>query len=153
MRLPNFRDSAGRIVQDAIEDSRRRYQQGPRTGIPGQAQEDPNFSTEEPTILSDTRGYDFGPYMNQVVNRVRVNWYSLIPEIARLGKKGRVVIIFTITETGTIADIRLVANSGTDPLDRAAMGAITASNPFARLPANFDGDHLVLQFTFLYNIR
>jgi len=34
--------------------------------------------------------------MNQVVNRVRVNWYSLIPEIARLGKKGRVVILFTI---------------------------------------------------------
>jgi TonB family protein len=153
MRLPNFRDSAGRIVQDAIDDARRRYQQGPRTGIPGQIQEDPNFATEEPTILSDTRGYDFGPYMNQVVNRVRVNWYSLIPEIARLGKKGRVVIIFTITESGTINDIRLVANSGTEPLDRAAMGSITASNPFARLPANFDGDHLVLQFTFLYNIR
>jgi TonB family protein len=154
LRLPNFKDSAGRIVQDAIDDARKRYQQGPRTGIPGQIQEDPNFSTEEPTILSDTRGYDFGPYMNQVVNRVRVNWYSLIPEIARIGqRKGRVIIIFTITENGTIADIRLVANSGTEPLDRAAMGAITASNPFARLPSNFDGDHLVLQFTFLYNIR
>jgi TonB family protein len=153
MRLPNFRDSAGRIVQESIEDARKRFTQGPRTGIPGQIQEDPNFSTEEPTILSDTRGYDFGPYMNQVVNRVRVNWYSLIPEIARLGKKGRVVIIFTITENGTIEDIRLVANSGTDPLDRAAMGSITASNPFAKLPPGFSGDHLVLQFTFLYNIR
>ncbi len=90
---------------------------------------------------------------SQVVNRVRVNWYSLIPEIARLGKKGRVVIIFTISENGTIQDFRLVANSGTEPLDRAAMGAITASNPFAKLPANYDGDHIVLQFTFLYNIR
>jgi TonB family protein len=153
LTLPNFRDSAGRIVQESIDEARRRYTQGPRTGIPGQIQEDPNFSTEEPTILSDTRGYDFGPYMNQVVNRVRVNWYSLIPEIARLGKKGRVVIIFTIAENGTIQDLRLVANSGTDPLDRAATGAITASNPFAKLPTNFDGDHLVLQFTFLYNIR
>ena len=154
LRLPNFQDSAGRIVQESIDEARKRYTQGPRTGIPGQIQEDPNFSTEEPTILSDTRGYDFGPYMNQVVNRVRVNWFSLIPEIARIGqKKGRVIIIFTITENGTIQDIRLVANSGTEPLDRAAMGAITASNPFARLPSNFDGDHLVLQFTFLYNIR
>ena len=154
LRLPNFRDSAGKIVQEAIDDARKQFRQGPRTGIPGQVQEDPNFSTEEPTILSDTKGYDFGPYMNQVVNRVRVNWYSLIPEIARIGqKKGRVIIIFTITENGTIADIRLVANSGTEPLDRAAMGSITASNPFAKLPANFDGDHLVLQFTFLYNIR
>ena len=91
--------------------------------------------------------------MNQVVNRVRVNWYSLIPEIARLGKKGRVVIIFTITPSGAIQDLRLVANSGTEPLDRAAMGSITASNPFAKLPPGYDGDHLVLQFTFLYNIR
>jgi len=152
MRMPNLLDSAGEIVQHSIDEARRRYSQGPRTGIPG-VQEDPNFSTEDPTILSDTRGYDFGPYMNQVVNRVRVNWYTLIPEIARLGRKGRVVIIFTIVKNGSIEDIRLVANSGTDPLDRAAMGSITASNPFARLPAGFDGDRLVLQFTFLYNIR
>jgi TonB family protein len=153
LRLPDFRDSAGRIVDQSLEEVRKRYLQGGRTGIPGVTQEDPNFSTEEPTILSDTRGYDFGPYMNQVVNRVRVNWYSLIPEIARLGKKGRVVIIFTITASGGIQDLRLVANSGTEPLDRAAMGSITASNPFAKLPPGYDGDHLVLQFTFLYNIR
>src|SRR5213594_4298278 len=152
MRLPNLLDSAGRIVQQSIDEARKRYSQGPRTGVPG-VQEDPNFSTEDPTILSDTRGYDFGPFMNQVVNRVRVNWYTLIPEIARLGRKGRVVIIFTIVKNGSIEDIRLVANSGTEPLDRAAMGAITASNPFARLPAGFDGDRLVLQLTFLYNIR
>jgi TonB family protein len=152
LRLPNFQESAGRIVQQDIEEARKRYTQGPRTGLPGVVQEDPNFSTAEPTILSDTRGYDFGPYMNQVVNRVRVNWYSLIPEVARLGKKGRVVIIFTIAENGGVQDLRLVANSGTEPLDRAATGAITASNPFQKLPPGFDGDHLVLQFTFLYNI-
>jgi TonB family protein len=152
MRSPSLLDSAGRIVQQSIDEARRRYSQGPRTGLPN-GQEDPNFSTEDPTILSDTRGYDFGPFMNQVVNRVRLNWYSLIPEIARLGKKGRVVIIFTITKNGSIDDLRLVANSGTEPLDRAAMGSITASNPFAQLPAGFDGDRLVLQFTFLYNIR
>ena len=153
MQLPSLMDSAGRIVEKSIDQARRQYSQqppGPRTGIPN-APEDPNFSTEDPTILSDTRGYDFGPYMNQVVNRVRVNWFTLIPEIARLGKKGRVVIIFTITKSGSIDDLRLVANSGTEPLDRAAMGSITASNPFARLPAGFDGDRLVLQFTFLYN--
>ena len=152
MRLPSLRDSADRIVQQSVDEARRRYPQGPRTGLPG-GQEEPNFSTEEPTILSDTRGYDFGPYMNQVVNRVRYNWYSLIPEIARLGKKGRVVIIFTITQNGSIQGENIVANSGTDPLDRAAFGSITASNPFPKLPAGFDGDHLVLQFTFLYNIR
>src|SRR5205823_12289733 len=110
-------DSAGRIVQQQIEENRKRYPQGPRTGLPN-GQEDPNFSTEEPTILSDTKGYDFGPYMNQVVNRVRVNWYTLIPEIARLDTQGRVVIIFTISQNGTIENTHIVANSGKDPLDR-----------------------------------
>jgi TonB family protein len=152
LRTPNLMDSAGRIVQQDIQSNRPRVSQGPRTGLPN-VQEEPNFSTEDPTILSDTKGYDFGPYMNQVVNRVRYNWYSLIPEIARLGKKGRVVIIFTITQNGTIENAHVVANSGTEPLDRAAFGSITASNPFAKLPPGFSGDHLDLQFTFLYNIR
>jgi TonB family protein len=152
LRLPNLMDRAGRIVEEAVA-SNRRFSTGDRTGNQRGVTEDPNFSTEEPTILSDTRGYDFGPYMNQVVNRVRINWYSLIPEVARLGRKGRVVIIFTIVESGSIEDVRLVANSGTDPLDRAALGAITSSNPFPQLPSNFNGDHIVLQFTFLYNIR
>jgi TonB family protein len=152
--LPNLLDRAGRIAEETIQETQRRFtQSGPQTGTQRGIPENPNFSTEEPTILSDTRGYDFGPYMNQVVNRVRLNWYSLIPEVARLGRKGRVVIIFTITRTGAITDLRVVANSGTDPLDRAATGSITASNPFPTLPPNFDGDHIVLQFTFLYNLR
>jgi TonB family protein len=153
LRSPNLLDDADRIIRQQIEEGRRRPSvQGPRTGLPN-GQADPDFSTEEPKILSDTKGYDFGPYMNQVVNRVRYNWYANIPEIARFGKKGKVVIIFTITHNGNIENARIVGNSGTEPLDRAAFASITLSNPFPRLPAGFDGDHLDLQFTFLYNIR
>jgi TonB family protein len=91
--------------------------------------------------------------MNQVVNRVRVNWYSLIPQAARLRQvRGRVVLIFTITATGDVTDLRVVSDSGTVSLDRAATAAITASNPFPRLPPDYDDDHIVLQFTFLYNM-
>jgi len=153
LRSPNLLDDADRIIRQQIEEGRRRPSvQGPRTGLPN-GQADPDFSTEDPKILSDTKGYDFGPYMNQVVNRVRYNWYANIPEIARFGKKGKVVIIFTITHNGNIENARIVGNSGTEPLDRAAFASITLSNPFPRLPAGFDGDHLDLQFTFLYNIR
>jgi TonB family protein len=149
----NIMESARRTVQQQIEEERKRATvQGPRTGLPT-GQEDPDFSKEEATILSDTRGYDFGPYMNQVINRVRGNWFALMPEIARLGKRGKVVIIFTITKNGNIAGLRQVANSGTEALNHAAFGSIQLSNPFAQLPAGFDGDHLDLQFTFLYNIR
>jgi outer membrane biosynthesis protein TonB len=156
LRVPggNIMDSARRTVEQQIDQEHRRSPaiQGGRTGLPN-GTEDPDFSTEEPRILSDTRGYDFGPYMNQVVNRVRNNWYGLIPEIARLGKRGKVVIVFTITKNGIVANEHQVANSGDTALDRAAFGSISLSNPFAQLPTGFDGDHLDLQFTFLYNIR
>ena len=153
LALPDFRERAESIIDEQLERRRQESASGRRPGTQQGVQELPNFSTEEPTILSDTRGYDFGPYMNQVINRVRVNWYSLIPETARLGRRGRVVIIFTILKRGGVEDMRIVANSGADPLDRSAEAAIQASNPFPPLPRDFDSDHLVLQFTFMYNMR
>ena len=113
----------------------------------------PNFSTEAPTILSDTRGVDFGPYLARVVYIVRRNWYAVIPESARLGEKGRVAVVFEILKDGSVPQLRLVASSGSDPLDRAAMTGIHSSVPFPPLPEEFTGNHLVLQFIFLYNIE
>ncbi len=112
----------------------------------------PNFSTEAPIILSDTRGVDFGPYLARVVYAVRRNWYAVIPESARLGEKGRVGVVFEIVKDGAVPQLRLVASSGSDPLDRAAVAGIHASIPFPPLPQEFTGNHLVLQFLFLYNI-
>ena len=113
---------------------------------------DPNFSTEAPIILSDTQGVDFGPYLARVVFNVRRNWYSMIPVAAKLGQKGRVGIVFEILKDGSVPQLRLIAGSGSDPLDRAAVASIRASNPFPPLPPEFTGEHLVLQFTFLYNM-
>ena len=153
LTLPAFRQRANAIVEENLAQDRRDFASGRRSGDAGSGDELPDFSTDEPQILSDQRGYDFGPYMNQVVNRVRVNWYSLIPQAARLRQlRGRVVIIFTITKDGTVTNERIVADSGRVPLDRAAEGAILASNPFPRIPDDFDGENLVLQFTFLYNM-
>jgi TonB family protein len=145
---PSLRSQAESIIEEVTRGQRAGANgSGDRTG------ELPNLTTEQPTILSDTRGYDFGPYMNQVINRIRMNWYALIPESARIGaERGRVVIVFTITESGRIEGLRAVLNSGSVPLDRAAAAAVQASNPFPELPPDFAGDHLVLQFTFLYNM-
>lgn len=112
----------------------------------------PNFSTEAPLILSDTQGVDFGPYLARVVYIVRRNWYAVIPESARLGEKGRAGIVFEILRDGSVPQMRLVASSGSDPLDRAAIAGIRASIPFPPLPQEFTGKHLVLQFIFLYNL-
>ena len=53
-------------------------------------------------VLSDTQGVDFGPYLSRVVDAVRRNWYTLIPEAARapLLKRGKVAIEFAILPDG-----------------------------------------------------
>jgi hypothetical protein len=43
--------------------------------------------------------------------------------------------------------------SGDVGMDRAAWGSITASTPFAALPAKFHGERLGLRFYFFYNRR
>lgn len=104
-------------------------------------------------ILSDTQGVDFGPYLARVLQSVRLNWYNLIPEVARppLLKRGQVKIQFVITKDGKVAGMQLIGPSGDIALDRAAWGGITASNPFPPLPNEFRGPYLALRFHFFYN--
>jgi len=102
-------------------------------------------------ILSDTQGVDFGPYIARILQDVKDNWDRLIPESARMGKKGKLAIEFAITKNGQIAGLRYVNGSGDVALDRAAYGGITASNPFPPLPSQFGGPYLGLRFTFFYN--
>lgn len=155
-RLQLSTTSPGDAIKESLEAAARGRATGPGEG-PGDSllqfrNYDPNFSTEGPVILSDTRGVDFGPYLARVVFNVRRNWYSMIPVAAKLGQKGRVGIVFEILKDGSVPQLRLVASSGSAPLDRAAIGAIRASNPFPPLPEEFTGEHLVLQFMFLYNL-
>ncbi|MBI2955801.1 MAG: TonB family protein [Acidobacteria bacterium] len=138
----------------AIEESLRRSQGG--GGVPGDlgGPIHPNLNTPFPVILSDTRGVDFGPYLVRLLHKVRRNWYAVMPESAHLGEQGRVVIVFTILKDGAVPSGQptVVATSGRSHLDRPALASITASQPFPPLPDEFTGDHIVLQFTFLYNL-
>jgi len=101
-------------------------------------------------VLSDTQGVDFGPYLQRILQDVRENWYHLIPESAEM-KKGKLTIEFAISKDGRVLDMRRVASSGDDALDRAAWGGISASNPFPPLPSEFTGPYLALRFRFFYN--
>jgi len=113
----------------------------------------PRIAESDVTILSDTHGYDFDPYVNYVLNRIRVNWYSLIPNEARQGESGRVVVVFNIDRNGKVAELRVTGSSGVESFDQASRGAVAASDPFQKLPAGFEGDLLTLRFVFSYNNR
>lgn len=103
-------------------------------------------------LLSDPMGVDFRPYLIQILAIVRRNWFAVIPEVARLGRQGKVVIQFAINRDGSVPKLVIVSPSGTEALDRAAVAGISASNPFPPLPADYRGLQIRLQFTFLYNM-
>ena len=104
-------------------------------------------------VLSDTMGWDYGPYLNRVLQEIREHWLEIIPEEARspLMKQGKVSIQFVIMKDGSVAGMRTAAPSGDVALDRAAWGGITASNPFQPLPKEFRGEYLALRLHFFYN--
>lgn len=105
-------------------------------------------------LLSDADGVDFRPYLLQVLNSVRRNWFAVIPESARLGiEKGRVAIQFSISREGDVPKLVIASSARSQPLDRASVAGVSASLPFPPLPEEFSGDEIRVQLVFLYNTK
>src|SRR5262245_4121102 len=149
LRSPSLLASAGEIVEAQLDAARRNQTLG-RTGT-ARGDNNGTFSTEPQILSPNPKGIDFGPYMNQLLNRLRANWISVMPESARLGQRGRVDIVFTVTKSGLVKDLHVVVNSGVEVLDKGAISAIQLSNPFQQLPAEYETD-LRLRIAFLYNM-
>jgi TonB family protein len=103
-------------------------------------------------LLSDPKGVDFKPYMVQVLMAVRRNWLAIIPDSARAGRRGRVIVQFAIDRTGSVPKVVIAEGAGTTEFDRAAVAAISQSVPLPPLPADYKGDQIRLQFAFSYNM-
>ena len=154
--LPDFGGaaSAGSVIQQAARAASEQRGGGGESGDYGSG---PAFAKTPQRgdfeILSDTLGVDFAPYLQRMRMQIMNNWMNLIPEAARapLRKKGMVVIEFSILKDGTVTGVRLVGPSGDISLDRAAFGAITASNPMPQLPTDFRGDYFTIRGRFFYN--
>jgi TonB family protein len=102
-------------------------------------------------LKTDPMGVDFQPYLTQTLENIRRNWFAVMPENVKLGHRGKVGLIFSITKGGDISKISWAFQSGSDSLDRAAVAAMSASNPFPPLPVEFKGDRITLQINFVYN--
>ncbi|MBI4906491.1 MAG: TonB family protein [Acidobacteria bacterium] len=116
----------------------------------GQKQAPPRMGSQL-ELLSDPQGADFRPYLLKVLAAVRRNWFAVIPESARYGRRGNVVIQFSISRNGGVPKLVIAIPSGAEPLDRAAVAGISASTPFPPLPDDFRGDTVRLQLSFVYN--
>ena len=109
-------------------------------------------NVELPTLLSDPLGVDFRPYLMRLLATVKRNWLAVWPESARNGRRGKVGVQFAIAKDGTVTKVVWAFQSGTDALDRAAVAAVSMSNPFPPLPLEYRGERIVLQLNFAYNM-
>lgn len=102
-------------------------------------------------LLSDSTGFDFKPYLMQVLASVRRNWMAVLPESVKMGRRGQVLIQFIIDRHGAVPKLVIATSSGTEAFDRAAVAGVSMSNPFPPLPAEFKGDQIRVQLAFSYN--
>lgn len=131
----------GPTVGDISEDSPR---------VPGVAPS-PCNDCSALQLLSDPKNVDFKPYLLQVLAMVKKNWMAVIPDSARLGRKGIVVLKFSIDRRGAVPSLEFATPSGND-FDHAAVAGISASVPFPPLPTEYPGDQIRLQMAFAYNM-
>jgi TonB family protein len=114
--------------------------------IPGK----PGASLE---LLSNPTGADFRPYLIQVLAKVKLYWFNVWPQSARMGRQGRVVIQFIIDRKGFVPKLVIASGSGTDALDKGAVAGISGAQPFPQFPTGFTGEQIRLQLNFVYNMR
>jgi TonB family protein len=163
---PNQRQVAipSSSVQDAIRQNARQVAPGgglmvgdPGAGVGGVGEginlpPSPGVQGSALELKSDPMGVDFRPYLTQILATIRRNWYNVMPESVKLGRRGKVGLLFSISRVGSVTKVTWAFQSGSDPLDRAAVAAISASNPFPPLPPEYKGDRIVLQLNFAYNM-
>ena len=108
---------------------------------------------EQGPISFETTWYDWGPYAQSMVSKIRVNWYANMPQLIRTGIGGVVTVRFTIQRNGRITDITLLKSSGHPPYDFAARKAIELSSPLNALPADFPNSDERVSAMLYHNTR
>jgi len=106
------------------------------------------------TILTPTEGVDFSHYIEQSVKTIKQNWIASLPEAAKTGTTGILVIRAQIQKDGTLLNDtpHIERSSRRASLDNAALAAVRASAPFPNFPSAFQGSNIELRIQFFYNI-
>ena len=90
---------------------------------------------------------DFGPYMRELQRRIKMNW-----EPPKGSESKSIVILFRISKDGSLLSQRVIKSSGLPAADKAALQAVELTAPFRKLPPEYKGDSVDIEFTFDYNV-
>jgi TonB family protein len=104
-------------------------------------------------LKTGSEGVDFKPYLSEAASKVQAKWFEVWPSAANAGPERRVVIEAGVNRDGTVVKLVIASAAGLQPLDRAAVAAISAVLPLPPMPADFRGDRINVQFTFVYRVE
>lgn len=86
-------------------------------------------------------------YVESVRRRISSNWLlSTVDPYVKWAP--RAVITFEILRNGTIVNTQVVQSSGVPSVDRSALRALHDSSPLERLPSDYTGDTVAVEFWF-----
>ena len=86
-------------------------------------------------------------YVDSVQRRISSNWLlSTIDPYVQWAP--RAVITFEVLRSGSVINIQMTQSSGVPSVDRSALRAIRDSSPLDRLPSDYSGDKVMVEFWF-----
>jgi protein TonB len=89
----------------------------------------------------------FAWYVEAVRNRISSNWLqSTVDPSVRMAP--RAVLTFQVMRDGSVVNIELLRSSGNASVDNSARRAILSSSPMPRLPEQYAGSHVTVEFWF-----
>jgi TonB family protein len=104
-------------------------------------------------VLSDPQGVNFGPYLRTVIASVNRNMAGMIPESAKQGETGNVIVKFQIDRNGRVINnsVKVAHSTGKEDMEKACMTAVRNAGPFEPLPEAFHGPYIELRQQFVFN--
>jgi periplasmic protein TonB len=110
-----------------------------------------NQATRGGMGISGSSGGSFGSqfpwYVEAVQRRVSSNWLESTVDPS-ISFAPRCVATFTILRDGTVTNIQITQSSGNQSVDTSAVRAIQNSSPLDRLPSEYGGSSVNVEFWF-----
>ncbi|MGN0031563.1 MAG: energy transducer TonB [Candidatus Gastranaerophilaceae bacterium] len=104
-------------------------------------------NTTKKQNIEEQMNLDFGPYMRNMQRKIKSNWNP-----PKKDKSEKVVLLYTLNLKGEVQKCTVIKSSGSEDTDNAAKDALYKSAPFGKLPSEYKGKSIDVQFTFDYNV-
>ena len=105
--------------------------------------------SRDAAIALNTKDPQYITYFNSIKRSIEFVWQY--PEAAlRYGLQGKLLLQFTILDSGELESMQIIRSSGSNVLDHEALRAMKAAAPFRPIPPWIDKKRLTITASFEY---